>query len=193
MEQRSRFRHHGRRSTSSPSLRGLWSPPSSYISPSHSPPFPPSSVSPTPPSAMSNDDSRPRHLEPTTMTFSAPHTLASNSTVGNDDGNGPFDPGNTPPLIFAFIALGFTLFGLVIAYIYKRCRQPRNSPDPRHQRSVPTRPCSAQKPKLWDVWIPAEQHASDEDRTRNSNDWDNFKVSSVFCPPSVRCRRRSVG
>ena len=123
---------------------------------------------------MSNDDSQPRRFEPYTYISSAPNTQASNGAIGDGDGNGLFDPGNTPPLIFAFIALGFTLFGLIITVIYKRCRPLQNSPEPHHRHS--TR-CSVQKPKLWDVWMPADQYALAEERTKNVNDWDTFMVS----------------
>ena len=124
------------------------------------------------------------------MTFSAPDTLATNtSTIGDDNGNGPFDPGNTPPLVFAFIALGFTLFGLVIAVIYKKSRPLQSPPEPPYQRSVPVRRCSVQKPNLWDVWILPIQPAVDEEQTKNVNDWDAFLVSSLFLSPLARCRR----
>ena len=132
---------------------------------------------------MSHDDSQPRRLEPYTSSFSAPDARTSNSTIGDGGGNGPFDPGNTPPLVFAFITLGFTLFGIVIAVIYKRCRSFPNPQEPLRQRSVPVRRCSVQKPKLWHVWTPVHQPAPDQERTNDISDWDAFLVSSVLFPP----------
>lgn len=100
----------------------------------------------------------------------------SNDTTGN--GDGPFDPGNTPPLVFAFIALGFTVFGLVIAIIYKRCRPLPSSQELNYRRTVPANRLSTKKPKLWDVWIPPSQHVPDEEPMKDVCDWDTFVVSS---------------
>lgn len=126
------------------------------------------------------------------MSFSAPYPQPSSTgTIGND-GSGPFDPGNTPPLVFAFVALGFTLFGLVIAVIYKRCRPSQSSQEPPYPRSVPVTQCSGQKPKLWDVWIPTTQNALGEEQTKNITDWDTFLVSCAFSPSPVRRCRRSL-
>lgn len=147
---------------------------------------------------MSHDDSVPRHLQPYTLTYSASASQASNSTIGNENGNGPFDPGNTPPLIFAFIALGFTLFGLVIAIIYKRCRPLPDLPPPHYQRTVPVRRPSVQKPTLWDVWIPPNQRVPDEEQTEIDNDWDAFVPLSAslaypyYPPPPVDTPRQYV-
>lgn len=153
-------------------------------------------------SPMSHDDPQSEHMGPYPVTFTAPDTQATSSTIGNE--NGPFDPANTPPLIFAFIALGFTVFGLVIAIIYKRCRPLPSSLDPHYQRSVPVGRPAVQTPKLWDIWIPPNQHVPDEEQCKNADDWDTFVVrflplifrhSSVAvdqlvdeCPS--RCQRR---
>ena len=124
---------------------------------------------------MSHEDSQSSHLEPYTYSFSASDAQTSTNPIGNE--NGPFDPGNTPPLIFAFVALGFTVFGLVIAIIYKRCRPLSTSLEPRYQRSIPLRRPWVEKPKLWDVWVPLDHRVSDESETGTVNDWYTFAVS----------------
>jgi len=137
----------------------------------------------TPPAIpMSHDETHTHYLQPYYSPAPSPDPVSSNSN--KDDG--PFDPGNTPPLIFAFIAVGFIIFGLIIAVIYKKCRPLPNTRDPQRS-SIPIRRPSIQKPKLWDVWIAPGQRATDEERT-NVNDWDTFVVSRIFV-----CCRRSVG
>jgi len=133
-------------------------------------------------SPMSHDETYTRYLQPYPSASPSPDT----SSPDDVKDNGPFDPGNTPPLVFAFIAIGFIVFGLVIVIIYKKCRPPPNSAEqPRYLRSpVPLRRPSAQKPQLWDVWIAPNQHVPDEDRT-NVNDWDTFVVSRVFLCVSI--------
>lgn len=123
---------------------------------------------------MSRDDSGTRYSQP----YSPPSGSGSASN-NRGNGDGPFDPGNTPPLVFAFIAIGFIVFGLVIAIVYKKCRPPPNSLGFHHPRSsVPVRRPSVQKPKLWDVWIAPDRRAPDEERT-NVDDWETFVVSRV--------------
>jgi hypothetical protein len=125
---------------------------------------------------MSHDETNTRYLQPHSSTFPSQST---NNSRGN--GNGPFDPGNTPPLVFAFIAIGFVAFGLIIAIVYKKCRPLQNSRGPHHQSSsLPTRRLSAQKPKLWDVWIAPNQRVLDAERT-SANDWDTLVVSHFSC------------
>lgn len=127
---------------------------------------------------MSHDDTDTNHPQPYSSTSPSPDAGSTNSNRGND--NGPFDPGNTPPLVFAFIAIGFIVFGLVIAVVYKKCRPLSNSRQPNYQRSsVPIRRPSVQKPKLWDVWISPDQRVPDDGPT-NVNDWDTFVVSTAF-------------
>ncbi|KAF9647664.1 hypothetical protein BDM02DRAFT_3129627 [Thelephora ganbajun] len=123
---------------------------------------------------MSHDETVTRYLQPySSASPSSSDTQSSNSNRGN--GSGPFDPGNTPPLVFAFIAVGFIVFGLVIAVIYKKCRPLPDSLEPHYQRSsVPVRRPSVQKPKLWDVWTAPSQRVPDEQRTNNVNDWDTL-------------------
>lgn len=124
---------------------------------------------------MSHDDTHTHYLPPQPSTTPAP-----DPNLGSDDG--PFDPGNTPPLVFVFIAVGFLTFGLIVMAIYKRCR-PTPDDDPLHHRpSVPVRRPSAQKPKLWDVWI-----APDGQQKRPSvNDWESLVVSHPFFSLSDR-------
>ena len=127
---------------------------------------------------MSHDDTHTRDLEPY---FTASPSSPTGNSRGNGNGNGPFSPGNTPPLVFAFIAVGFIVFGLVIAFVYKTCRPLPTSSEPYHQRSsVPTRRPSIQKPKLWDIWITPNQRIPDEKREK-FNDWNTFVVSFFFC------------
>ena len=186
MEERSSsFRHHGRRSWS-PSLRGSWrlgdsslpllifhrSPLPRSLPPSLHPPdilFPP----------MSHDDTDTHYLQPYSPT-SSPTIRPTNNNRGNNDG--PFDPGNTPPLVFAFIAVGFIIFGLIIAVIYKKCHP---LPMSHHQRSsVPIRRPSVRKPKLWDIRISPNRGVPDDERTNvDSNDWDSFMVSPFSSAP----------
>ena len=124
---------------------------------------------------MSHDETDTRYLQPYSSSSPSPGAQSSNNTRGN--GDGPFDPGNTPPLVFAFIAIGFIAFGLIIAIVYKKCRPLPNSPEPHNQRSsVPIRRPSARKPRLWDVWISPNKRLPGEERT-NVNDWDNLLVS----------------
>ena len=141
------------------------------------PPLTPHRLSP-----MSHDETHTHYLQP----YYSPSPSTDPGPSHNEE-DGPFDPGNTPPLIFAFIAVGFIVFGLVVAVIYKKCR-PRPPPqDPEHQRSsVPSRRPSVQKPRLWDVWIAPNQRGSDEEQTK-LNDWDTFVVSRIYVP--VSCRR----
>jgi len=135
---------------------------------------------------MSHDETDTRYLQPYSSSFPSPGGQSTNNTRGN--GDGPFDPGNTPPLVFAFIAIGFIAFGLIIAIVYKKCRPLPNSPEPHNQRSsVPIRRPSARKPKLWDVWISPNKRLPGEERS-NVNDWDNLLVSRravVFVDQSV--------
>lgn len=132
---------------------------------------------------MSHDETHTHYLQPYYSPAPSPDTGSSNN---KDDG--PFDPGNTPPLIFAFIAVGFIIFGLIVAVIYKKCRPLPDSRDPHDQRSsVSGRRSSTQKPRLWDVWIAPNQRVSDEERTK-PNDWDTLVVSRTFCP----CRLSSI-
>jgi len=132
---------------------------------------------------MSHDETHTHYLQPYYSPSPSPDTGSSNN--GED---GPFDPGNTPPLIFAFIAVGFIIFGAIVAVIYKRCRPLPDSQDPHRRSPVPGRRSSIQKPRLWDVWISPNQPAPDEERTK-ANDWDMFVVSRAFCP----CRLSSIG
>ncbi|KAF9788302.1 hypothetical protein BJ322DRAFT_1106310 [Thelephora terrestris] len=137
---------------------------------------------------MSHDDPQSQHMGADPLTFTAADTQPTTSTLGTADGNGPFVPGNTPPLVFAFIALGFTVFGLVIAIIYKRCRPLPNSLNPHYQRSAPVGRLS-HKPKFWDVWTPLNQHVPDEETSRDVSDWDTFVPLSAslvypYSPPS---------
>ena len=137
-----------------------------------------SSTSSTPrrPSAMSHDETHTHYLPPY-------YSPAPSSDTGSSDHkeDGPFDPGNTPPLIFAFIAVGFIIFGAIVAVIYKKYRPLPNSRDPHQRSSVPSRRSSIQKPRLWDVWIaPNQPPAFDEERTK-PNDWDTFVVSRTLC------------
>jgi len=146
---------------------------------------PSTSISSTPCqlSSMSHDETHTHYMQP--YYSPAPSSDTGSSSTKED---GPFDPGNTPPLIFAFIAIGFIIFGLIVAFIYKRCRPLPDSQDPDERRSsLPLRRPSIQKPRLWDVWIVPNERVSDEERTK-PNDWDTFVVSRTFCP----CRR-SVG
>lgn len=151
--------------------------------------LPPLSISPTSyPPLMSHEDTDTRYLQPYPSATPTPgaQSAGSNANSRGDD-NGPFDPANTPPLVFAFIAVGFIVFGLVIATIYKRCRPLPNSP---HQRSsIPIRRPSAQKPQLWDVWTTPNHRVSDNERI-NLNDWDTFVVSRPFS--SVHTRKTAV-
>jgi len=169
-----------------PSLRGSWRPGDSLPFPylySTTPLFyntPSSSVSSTPYqllSPMSHDETHTHYLQP----YYSPGSSTDTGPSNNHKEDGPFDPGNTPPLIFAFIAVGFIIFGVIVAVIYKKCRPLPNSPDPHQRSSVPSRRSSIQKPRLWDVWIAPNQPASDEERTK-LNDWHTFVVSRTFCP-----------
>ena len=155
-------------------MRGSWRLPLLYIPSSTLPPLLrlPTPYSPPP---MSHDETHTRDLEPY-------FTASPSSSTGDNRGNrnGPFSPGNTPPLVFAFIAIGFIVFGLVIALVYKTCRPLPTSSEPYHQRSsVPIRRPSIQKPKLWDIWIAPNQRIPDEKR-ENFNDWNTFVVSFFF-------------
>lgn len=139
---------------------------------------------------MSHEDKDTRYLQPypSPSPTSGAQSAGSNNTRGDD--NGPFDPANTPPLVFAFIAIGFVVFGLVIAVIYKKCRPLPNSP---HQHSsIPIRRPSAQKPKLWDVRTIPHHRVSDEERI-NLNDWDTFQVCRPFLLLSTHVRLSSIG
>jgi hypothetical protein len=64
----------------------------------------------------------------------------------------------TPPTRLCFYRRRFHRFGLIIAVIYKKCRPLPTSRDPHDQLPLsPSRRPSAQKPKLWDVWIAPNQ------------------------------------
>ena len=127
-------------------------------------------------SPMSHDETHTHYLQP--YYSSAP---SSDPQSSNKPEDGPFDPGNTPPLIFAFIAVGFIIFGLIVAVVYKKCRPTPNSRDPHHHQrsSIPIRRPSIQKPRLWDVWIAPGKRSSDEEQA-NVNDWDTLAVSRIF-------------
>ena len=133
-------------------------------------------------SSMSRDATDTQFLQPYSSTL-------PNSQSSNSKGDGPFDPANTPPLILAFIAVGFLIFGLVVVAIHKRCRPPPDSQDSSYQRaSTPSRRPSTQKPRLWDVRMTSGQRVPDEERI-NANDWDAFVVSCAL----LGVGRRSVG
>lgn len=178
------FAHHGRRRL--PSLRGSWRLGGSLPFPllifllSPLPHSPPPLVSSSPIlSPMSFDETHTRDLGPdyptATPTWSDPQPYNTDNS-----GDGPFDPGNTPPLVFAFIAIGFVTFGLIVAIIYKKFRLLQNPSEPNYQRSsVPIRRPLAQKPELWDIRIAPSKPVADEER-ENVGDWDTFVVSCTF-------------
>ena len=177
------FRHHGRRR--SPSLRGSWplgdSLPFSSLIFSHPPlPTPPlPRLPPRHPTPLSHDETHTRYLDPD---YPAPSSSSSDtqSPGSSSRGDGPFDPGNTPPLVFAFIAVGFIIFGVIVAIIYRKCRPLPNSPQSHYQRSpAPSTRPSLQKPTLWDIWIAPSQPVAAEERA-NMNDWETFVVSRAL-------------